>query len=146
MEKVASLLAHKAHGLWAIGPEASVFAAIELMDEKGVGALLVMEQENLLGIISERDYARKVILRNRSSKDTQVKEIMSSDVVSTSPEQPLEQCMSVMTQYHIRHLPVLEQGKVVGMITLGDVVKEIINDQQDKIESLEHSLSWGESY
>ena len=146
MSSVASLLAHKGKQVWAIGPQATVFEAIKMMDEKSVGALLVMEKEALLGIISERDYARKVILKDRSSKETRVQEIMSSQVLTISPRKPLEACMATMTQHHIRHLPVVEQGKVLGMITLGDVVKEIINQQQDKIENLEHSLAWGESY
>ena len=116
------------------------------MDDKGVGALAVVQNDGLVGIISERDYARKVILKDRSSKETKVKEIMSTRVFHTFPEQKIEECMAVMTEHHIRHLPVIKDNKLVGMISLGDVVKEIISEQQFKIEQLEHTISWEESY
>lgn len=116
------------------------------MNEKSVGALPVVLDDKLVGILSERDYARKVILEDRSSKETQVKEIMTKRVFHTSPEQKVEECMAVMTEHHIRHLPVITDGKLSGMISVGDVVKYIISDQKFKIEQLEQTISWGESY
>ena len=146
MTNVAKLLEHKGQAIWSIGPDDSVFEAIKLMDQRGVGALLVLHDGALVGILSERDYARKVILNDRSSKQTQVREIMTSNVYYTLPEQSLDVCLAVMSERHIRHLPVMQGDEVVGMISMGDVVKEIIAQQQDKIEDLEHSLAWGESY
>jgi len=116
------------------------------MDDKGVGALAVVSKGQLAGIISERDYARKVILKGRSSRETLVKEIMTTHVYHTIPEDEVESCMLVMTKHHIRHLPVLDDKVLVGMISLGDVVKEIIKQQQDKIKQLEHTVTWQESY
>ena len=132
--------------IWTISPDDTVFDAIKKMNEKSVGALPVVADEKLVGIISERDYARKVILEDRRSKDTKVKEIMTEHVYHVSPVQKIEECMSIMTERHIRHLPVVTDGKLSGMISLGDVVKYIISDQQFKIEQLEKDISWGESY
>ena len=146
MTKVAKVLERKGLGIWSISPDDTVFEAIKLMDEKSVGALLVLADGVLVGILSERDYARKVILKDRLSKQTRVREIMTSNVYSTFPEQSLQACLEVMTEHHIRHLPVMRAGKVLGMISMGDVVKEIISEQQGKIEDLEHSLVWAESY
>jgi CBS domain-containing protein len=100
----------------------------------------------MIGIISERDYARKVILKNRSSKETSVKEIMTRQVYFTFPEQDIEECLAIMTRHHVRHLPVLQNGEIVGMISIGDVVREIISEQQFMIEQLEHTISWEETY
>lgn len=146
MTTVAELLKQKQSDIYSISPGNTVLDAIKLMDEKGIGALAVLAKDELAGIVSERDYARKVILKGRSSKDTKVKEIMTSQVYYTYPEQDTEACMVVMTEHHIRHLPVMVKGKLVGMISLGDVVKDIIKEQKDKIKSLEHYLSWEESY
>ena len=146
MNTVEKLLDTKKNEVWTISPEDTVFDAIKIMNEKSVGALPVILDDKLVGIISERDYARKVILEDRSSKETQVKEIMTKRVFHTSPEQKVEECMAVMTEHHIRHLPVITDGKLSGMISVGDVVKYIISDQKFKIEQLEQTISWGESY
>lgn len=146
MATVAKLLEDKGGVIWSIRPDATVFEALESMGEKGVGALLVMENAELVGIISERDYARKVILRDRTSRDTKVSEIMTTDVICIGANDSIEKCMSIMTKNNFRHLPVQKDNQIIGMITLGDVVKEIIAQQQDKIDELEHTISWGESY
>lgn len=132
--------------VWTISPEDSVFDAIKKMNDKSVGALPVVENDKLVGIISERDYARKVILENRHSKETLVKEIMTSRVFHIQRSDKIEECMALMTKHHIRHLPVVTDGKLSGMISVGDVVKFIISDQKFKIEQLESNISWGESY
>jgi len=146
MNTIEKLLGSGNSEVWTISSEDSVFDAIKKMNEKSVGALPVVENEKLVGIISERDYARKVILENRSSKETLVKEIMTSRVFHIFPSHKVEECMALMTEHHIRHLPVITDGKLSGMISVGDVVKFIISDQQFKIEQLEHTISWGESY
>jgi len=132
--------------IWTILPDDTVFDAIKKMNEKSVGALPVVSDDKLVGIISERDYARKVILEDRRSKDTKVKEIMTEKVFHVAPTQKIDECMAIMTEHHIRHLPVLTDGKLSGMISVGDVVKYIISDQKFKIEQLEKDISWGESY
>lgn len=146
MTTVAELLKQKKSEIYSISPNNTVLDAIKQMDEKGIGALAVLSNGEMAGIISERDYARKVILKGRSSKETKVKEIMTSRVYYTYPDQDTEACMVVMTEHHIRHLPVMENSKLVGMISLGDVVKDIIKEQKDKIKSLEKYISWEESY
>ncbi|HEX6510468.1 MAG TPA: CBS domain-containing protein [Chloroflexota bacterium] len=134
---VAGLLENKGHDVWSIAPDATVYDAISRMAEKGVGALLVLDGERLVGIISERDYARKVILKDRSSKDTVVSTIMTRDVLTVRPSQSIEQCMALMTDRHIRHLPVVENGRVVGILSIGDLVKDIIADREYLIQQLE---------
>ncbi|MCW9024597.1 MAG: CBS domain-containing protein [Gammaproteobacteria bacterium] len=148
MVNVNKLLTNKGNGndVWNIAPDATVFSALELMEEKSVGALAVVLDGKLVGILSERDYARKVFLKGRSSKDTRVKDIMSTQVYYVEPEYSIEQCMAVMTEHHVRHLPVLENKSLVGMISLGDVVKEIISEQKIKIKELENYITWEESY
>ena len=146
MASIEKILSGKGSDVWGISPEESVFDAIKKMDEKGVGALPVIHDDKLVGIISERDYARKIVLENRSSKKTLVKEIMTERVFHTFPKQDIFECMAIMTEHHIRHLPVVEGSSLVGMISLGDVVKEVISEQKFKIEQLEHTISWGESY
>lgn len=146
MNTIEKLINSNDSEVWVVSPEDTVFDAIKKMNEKSVGALPVVENDKLIGIISERDYARKVILENRSSKGTLVKEIMTSEVFYVSPNHKVEECMVLMTKHHIRHLPVVTDGKLSGMISVGDVVKFIISDQQFKIEQLEHNISWGESY
>ena len=146
MKKVEKLLANKGHDVWQISPEDSVYNAIQLMEEKEIGALVVILNNTLIGIISERDYARKVILKSRSSKETRVKEIMTRQVYYTFPDQDIEECLAIMTRYHVRHLPVLQDGKIAGMISIGDVVREIISEQQFMIEQLEHTIAWEEAY
>lgn len=137
MASVKQLLDRKGKALFAVGPEDPVLEAIRLMADRHIGALLVMKGEELVGIVSERDYARKVILLGRSSSATPVWQIMSSPVITVSPAQSLEDCMRLVTERRIRHLPVVERGKVVGMISIGDLVKAVIEDQQQTIEQLE---------
>ena len=146
MADIASLLQDKSPGLWSVSPEDTVLDAIKLMNEKGIGALLVLQDGVLAGIFSERDYARKIILMGRASAETQVKEIMTRQVYYTYPKQNIDDCLVVMTEHHIRHLPVMQDDRVMGMISMGDVVKEIIKEQRDKIAQLEHYISWEESY
>lgn len=141
MKTVDNLLKKKGSQIWAIGPDASIYEAVSMMAEKGIGALLVMEGEQLNGIISERDYARKVILAGKSSRQTPVKEIMTTAVLCAKLEQSVEQCLALMTDKRIRHLPVADGGKVVGLVSIGDLVKEIIAEQQFIIEQLEHYIA-----
>lgn len=141
MKTVNNLLKKKGSQIWAIGPDASIYEAVSMMAEKGIGALLVMEGEQLNGIISERDYARKVILAGKSSRQTPVREIMTTAVLCAKLEQSVEQCLALMTDKRIRHLPVADGGKVVGLVSIGDLVKEIIAEQQFIIEQLEHYIA-----
>ena len=146
MSTVDKLLAKKNQEIWSVSPDDTVFDAVKLMNEKGIGALAVILDDSLIGIISERDCARKIILEELSPKATKIKEIMIRRIFHTEPEQKVDECMLVMTKNHIRHLPVLNHGKIVGMISLGDVVENIIEEQQDQIKHLEHYLIWEESY
>ncbi len=138
--KVKDILEVKGHSVWSVRPDASVYEAMALMAAKGVGALMVMEGESVAGVISERDYARKVILEGRSSRTTEVKEIMTRHVLYAEPEQTIEQCMAVMTDKRVRHLPVLEQGRLAGVISIGDLVKSIITEQKFIIDQLERYI------
>jgi CBS domain-containing protein len=137
MATVRQLLDGKGRALFSVTPEDPVLEAIRLMADKHVGALLVMKGEELVGIVSERDYARKVILLGRASHDTPVAQIMSSPVHTVSPDQSVQDCMRIMTERRIRHLPVVERGRVAGVISIGDLVKAVIEDQQHTIEQLE---------
>lgn len=141
MKLVKHLLDSKGRGVISVAPDCSVFDAIKLMADETVGSLLVMDDMELLGIVTERDYARKVILKGRSSESTTVSEIMTPDVMTTTSAQTVNQCMELMTERRIRHLPVAEEGRVVGMISIGDLVQAIISDQQEEIEQLEHYIS-----
>jgi CBS domain-containing protein len=141
MKRVRDILEAKGREVWSVEPGVTVFDALRLMAEKEIGALAVMEGERLVGIISERDYARKVILLGRSSLTTAVKEIMTRRVVCTYPEQPIEECMALVTEKRVRHLPVLEGGKLAGLISIGDLVKSIIADQRLVIEQLERYIT-----
>jgi len=134
---ISAILEHKDRQIWAVAPEATVFDAIRLMSSKNVGALVVMEQKRLAGIISERDYTRKVILKGKSSRDTEVREIMSAPVVVVSPEHSVEECMRIVTEHRVRHLPVLDGDRVVGVVSIGDLVKWIISAQSTTINQLE---------
>ncbi|MFQ5352281.1 MAG: CBS domain-containing protein [Candidatus Binatia bacterium] len=140
MKTVRQLLELKDGEIWSIGPEASVYAAIELMAEKRIGALMVLDQGRPLGIVSERDYARKVILKGRASENTRVDEIMTRRVFHARPEHTLDECMALMTDKNIRHLPVMDDERLLGMLSLGDLVKAIIAEQQFTIEELEHYI------
>jgi signal-transduction protein with cAMP-binding, CBS, and nucleotidyltransferase domain len=135
-ETIAWILKNKADRIWSVSPDATVYDAIAMMAEKAVGALLVMQEGTLVGIISERDYARKVILQGRSSKDTLVQEIMTRSVITVTPEQSVDESMRIVTQHRIRHLPVLEHDKLVGIVSIGDLVKAIISDQAQTINHL----------
>jgi CBS domain-containing protein len=143
MSTVRWLLDSKGYDIWSISPDAPVYKALELLAEKDIGALVVMDGENLVGIVSERDYARKVALRGKAAMDTAVRDIMSADVISISPGGEISQCMEIMTKEKVRHVPVVEEGKVIGMITIGDVVKAIIDRQQFMIEQLEQYIAGG---
>jgi len=138
---VNHILKEKGHDVWNIGPEAMVLDAVKLMAEKKVGALLVVDAGHPVGLISETDYTRKVIVDQRSSKDTQVKEIMSSNIIYAEPNQNIEECMALMTEKRIRHLPVWDGKELHGIISIGDLVKAIINDQRFTIEQLEKYIA-----
>ncbi len=141
MKTVGDILRTKGHKTWSIGPDASVFEALELMAEKDIGAVMVMDKGSLVGIMSERDYARKVILMGRFSRETRVRDIMTGKVVYVRPELSLEQCMALMTEKRIRHLPVFEGESLVGVVSIGDIVKAIISDQGFIIEQLTNYIS-----
>ena len=141
MSTVKETLRTKGPEVWSMAPDATVYDALELMADKNIGAVLVMDANRLVGILSERDYARKVILHGRSSKETPVREIMTRRVVYVRPEQTTEECMALMTDKRVRHLPVLEDEQLIGVISIGDVVKSIISEQGFIIEQLERYIS-----
>ena len=141
MRLVREILQSKGHDVWFVRPEAFVFDAVKMMSERSVGALLVMEGEKMVGIITERDYARKVILAGKSSKQTQVKDIMTQRVLWVAPERTIEECMALMTDKKVRHLPVVENTQVVGIVSIGDLVKAIIAEQQVIIDQLQNYIN-----
>jgi CBS domain-containing protein len=138
---VGGILAQKVSTVWSIAPTAMIFDAIALMADKNIGALPVVENDKLIGIISERDYTRKVILKGKSSKETRVQEIMTQQLVTANPGDTVVDCMRVMTEKRVRHLPVMEEGKMTGMLSIGDVVKWLISAQAATIENLEQYIS-----
>ena len=140
MTTVRQLLERKSGGVFSVEPQAPVLEAIREMAAHHVGALLVMQGVTLAGIVSERDYARKVILMGRSSADTPVRDIMSSPVITVSPEDTVQKCMQLMTDRHVRHLPAVSGGQVIGMVSIGDLVKAVIAEQQQQIEQLEQYI------
>jgi len=137
MHTVRHLLEIKGKDVWSISPQASVYDALRIMDSKGVGALLVMEDERLVGIFSERDYARKIILHGKNSRETLVREVMTSKLWTIHPDQTIEEAMELMTEKRVRHLPVLVDDQLVGVISIGDVVRDIIYKQRETIKTLE---------
>jgi CBS domain-containing protein len=137
MKTVRQLLQSKGSAVYSVTPEASVFDALKLMADKNIGALLIVSGGKLAGIMSERDYARKVILHGKSSHDMLVREIMSENVVTVQPEQTVEDCMALMTGKRIRHLPVVNGDKIIGLLSIGDLVKEVIAEQEQTIKQLE---------
>lgn len=141
MKLIHQLLASKGSDVWSVAPASSVYDAITLMAEKEVGALMVLADGKPVGLVSERDYARKVMLAGRSSKATQVHEIMAKRVICANPKQTIEECMALMTDKRVRHLPVIDHKALVGMISIGDLVKAIIHEQQFIIEQLEHYIA-----
>jgi CBS domain-containing protein len=140
MSTVRQVLAGKSAAIYAVAPESAVLEAIREMAKHRVGALLVMQGPDLIGIVSERDYARKVVLLGRSSSDTTVSTIMSSPVITVSPDDSVSHCMQLMTDRHVRHLPAVEGGRVMGMVSIGDLVKAVIAEQRAQIEQLENYI------
>ena len=141
MKSVRDILTAKGRQVWTVEPDATVFQALEQMAAKNVGALVVLEGEQLVGVFSERDYARKIILEGRSSKQTRVREIMSSEVTCVDVERTVEECMVLMTHQRIRHLPVLEGHRLAGLVSIGDVVKAIISERETMIRDLEDYIT-----
>lgn len=141
MQSMAQLLSTKGSRVWSISPDATVYEGLELMAEKNIGALLIIDGGRAVGIMSERDYARKIILEGRSSRDTQIRSIMTTRLVSARPDATIEECMAIMTRERIRHLPVVDGEAVVGMVSIGDLVKATIDQQQFTIEQLERYIA-----
>ena len=140
MKIIRDLLQEKGFEVHSIPPEATVYEALQMLADKNVGALLVMQDDAVVGIISERDYARKVVLKGKFSKDVPVREIMSSHILRIDPDQDIEACMALMTDKHVRHLPVVENDRVVGIISIGDIVKAIIEHKEETIAQLENYI------
>lgn len=141
MGTVRHILQKKGDSIFSIAPTSTVYSALELMVERNVGSLLVMENEKFAGIFTERDYARKVILKGKASKETLIRDIMSEHPATVTPDTTVEQCMSLMTTRYIRHLPVIEDDKLAGLVSIGDIVKYIIEEQKFIIENLEHYIT-----
>ena len=139
--KVSDILQAKGKNIYSVTGEVSVYEAIRIMGEKNIGALVVMDADALKGIISERDYARKIVLKGKSSRETMVKDIMTAQVITVAPEDQIEICMELMSEKHIRHLPIVDNGKVTGMISIGDVVNAIIASQKETIEHLKNYIT-----
>ena len=141
MKTVDQILKAKGHDVWSVDPRDTVFDSLRSMSDKGVGSMLVMDGDKLVGIVTERDYARKVILEGKSSKDTAVSEIMSGKVLCVSPDRTVDECMALMTDKRARHLPVVDHKRVVGVVSIGDLVKAMISEQQILIDQLQHYIS-----
>ena len=145
MKSVRMLLRAKGHQILSVSPDTAVFDALQTMAERNVGALLVLDGGRLVGIFSERDYARKIILKGKASRTTPVREIMTAEVLCVGPDQTLADCMTLMTERRVRHLPVVDEGALVGVISIGDVVKDIISEQEYIIEQLQTYITGGPS-
>ena len=141
MKLVSDILNSKGHDVWAVKPDDTIFDSLRLMAEKGVGALLVMDGDKLVGIVTERDYARKVILEGKSSKTAAISEIMTEKVLCVAPESTVEECMALMTDKRARHLPVVDDKRVVGVLSIGDLVKATLSEQQVLIDQLQHYIA-----
>ncbi len=141
MKTVSDILNDKGHEVFSVSPGDSVFDSLKLMAEKEVGALLVMDGDKLVGIVTERDYARKIILEGKSSKSSTIEEVMTRHVLCASPERTVDECMALMTDKRARHLPVVDHKKVVGIVSIGDLVKAVISEQQVLIDQLQHYIS-----
>jgi CBS domain-containing protein len=140
---VSALLHHKGSAIWSVAPETTVFEAIKLMAEKNIGALLVMSGGKLAGVVTERDYTRKVILHGKSSRETRVREIISNETISVGLNHSVEECMKLMTEHRTRHLPVVEGDKVVGLVSIGDLVNWIISTQSAQIDQMKQYIAGG---
>jgi len=145
MHTVKELLREKGHQVWTIVPQATVYEALELMAAENIGSLVVVERGDVAGVFTERDYARKVILEGRSSKTTTVAELMTTDVLYVSPDDTIENCMALMTDKRLRHLPVMENGRLAGVVSIGDIVKVIISEREFTIRELERYITGGHS-
>lgn len=141
MKTVKHIIQNKLHAIYSVNPDTSVLDALQVMMDKDISALLVMEGASLIGIFTERDYARKIVLKGRSSQDTMIQEVMSSNLFTINLNSGIDDCMQIMTDNHIRHLPIVEEGKVAGMISIGDLVKFVIEDQKLTIEQLQSYIS-----
>ena len=139
-DTVRAILQHKGNHVWSVDPDDSVFQAVQLMAEKGIGALVVLSDEKLVGVVSERDYARKVILQGRSSADTRVREIMTSPVFSVGPDHSVDDCMRIVSAKRIRHLPVVRDDRVIGVVSIGDLVRSVISRQGETIQYLQEYI------
>ena len=139
--QVSTILSYKGSTIWSVTPDKPVSEAIALMAEKNIGVVLVMDGDQLLGVMSERDYTRKVFLKGRSSKETQVKEIMGSSLITVTPQHSVDECLHIMTDRRIRHLPVLENGKVAGLVSIGDLVNWVISAQSATIDQLQSYIT-----
>ena len=145
MHTVSELLREKGSQVWTISPEATVYEALQLMAAKNIGSLVVVEEGNITGMFTERDYARKVVLQGRSSKTTAVSELMTTDVLYVNPNDTIENCMAIMTSKRLRHLPVMDGDKLVGVVSIGDIVKVIISEREFTIRELERYITGGHS-
>lgn len=141
MKSVHDILKDKGHDVWSVNPDDTIFDSLKVMADKEVGALLVMDGDKLVGIVTERDYARKVILEGKTSQSSSVSEIMTGQVLCVNPQQTIDECMALMTDKRARHLPVVDDKQVVGIVSIGDLVKATINEQQVIIEHLQHYIS-----
>jgi len=142
-ETIASILRNKGREIWSIDPDQTVYDAIAMMADKGIGALLILSEGKLVGVLSERDYARKIILQGRSSKSTRVREIMTGDPVTVTPEHTVDECMRIITHHRVRHLPVMDGDKLLGVISIGDLVNAIIASQAQTIDHLHTYITGG---
>ena len=141
MTTINDLLRNKSPDVWSVTPDDSVFDALRLMADKNIGAVLVMDGKHLVGLLSERDYARKLVLANKSSRDTAVRDVMTSRVAFVAPSKDVEECLALMTDKRFRHLPVMDEGRVVGLVSIGDLVKPIIEKKQFMIDQLESYIT-----